>query len=301
MYARHPPLVLEQIETIAGLRRRLAADTPGSPKPSGSLGEGGRSRGLVPTMGALHGGHAELIKTARRECGVVVVSIFVNPLQFDRHDDLARYPKTLEADLSLCRELSVDMVFTPSTAEIYPEPPQCTVDVGRLADHLCGKFRPGHFQGVATVVLKLLQIVQPHRAYFGEKDAQQVAIVRRLVADLNVPAEIVEVPTVREADGLAVSSRNRHLSIEQRPSAAGLFKALIEAQRRIAAGERDAAAIKKAAAERIGQSDAIRLEYLEIVDPSTIQPVDRITSSVRVAGAMWVGQTRLIDNLLCKV
>jgi pantoate--beta-alanine ligase len=146
-----------------------------------------------------------------------------------------------------------------------------------------------------------LQIVQPHRAYFGEKDAQQVAIVRRLVADLNVPAEIVEVPTVREADGLAVSSRNRHLSIEQRPSAAGLFKALIEAQRRIAAGERDAAAIKKAAAERIGQSDAIRLEYLEIVDPSTMQPVDRITSSVRVAGAMWVGQTRLIDNLLCKV
>ena len=146
------------------------------------------------------------------------------------------YPKTLDADLSLCRELGVDVVFTPSPAEIYPEPPQCTVHVGRLADHLCGKFRPGHFQGVATVVLKLFQIVQPHRAYFGEKDAQQVAIVRRLVADLNVPVEIVEVPTVREADGLAISSRNRHLSPEQRASAVCLFQALVEARRRICGG-----------------------------------------------------------------
>ncbi len=207
--------------------------------------------GLVPTMGALHAGHAELIKTARRECDVVVVSIFVNPLQFDRADDFARYPKTLAADLSLCRELAVDLAFTPAAAEIYPEPPQCTVDVGRLADHLCGRFRPGHFRGVATVVLKLFHIVGPHRAYFGEKDAQQTAIVRRLVADLNVPVGIVEVPTVREADGLALSSRNRHLSVEQRQLAVGLFHALQEARQHIAGGERDAAAIKSRATERI--------------------------------------------------
>lgn len=250
-------------------------------------------------MGALHAGHAELIKTARRECDVVVVSIFVNPLQFDKPDDLASYPKTLAADLSLCRELAVDVAFTPSPAEIYPEPPQCTVDVGRLADHLCGRFRPGHFQGVATVVLKLFQIVQPNRAYFGEKDAQQVAIVKRLVADLNVPVEIVEVPTVREADGLAISSRNLHLNMEQRASAVCLFQALVEARRRISEGERDAAAIRKAAAARIPQSEMLKLEYLDIVDPATMQPVDRITGPVRAAGAIWVGSTRLIDNVLC--
>lgn len=253
----------------------------------------------MPTMGALHAGHAELIKIARRECDVVVVSIFVNPLQFDKPDDLARYPKTLDADLSLCRELGVDLAFTPSPAEIYPEPPQCTVEVGRLADHLCGKVRAGHFRGVATMVLKLLQIVQPHRAYFGEKDAQQLAIVKRLVADFNVPVEVVEVPTVREADGLAISSRNRHLSVEQRASAVFLFQALVDACRRISAGERDAEAITKAAAGRIPQSDILKLEYLEIVDPATMQPVERISGPVRVAGAMWVGSTRLIDNLLC--
>jgi pantoate--beta-alanine ligase len=287
--------VLERIETIARLRGRLARRA----QREGGLHERESLVGLVPTMGALHAGHAELIKTARRHCDLVVVSIFVNPLQFDRPDDLAKYPKTLDADLSLCRELSVDVVFTPSPTEIYPEPPQCTVDVGRLADHLCGKFRPGHFRGVATVVLKLFQIVQPDRAYFGEKDAQQLAIIRRLVGDLNVPVEIVEVPTVREADGLALSSRNQHLSVEQRPLAIALFNALFEAQRRIAAGDRDAAAIKKAAGERIPQSETTRLEYLEVVDPSTMQPVDRISGPVRVAGAIWLGETRLIDNLLC--
>lgn len=250
-------------------------------------------------MGALHTGHAELIKAARRDCDLVVVSIFVNPLQFDKPDDLASYPNTLDADLSLCRELAVDVVFAPSPAEIYPEPPQCTVEVGRLADHLCGKFRPGHFQGVATVVMKLFQIVQPNRAYFGEKDAQQVAIVKRLVADLNVPVEIVEVPTVREADGLAISSRNRHLSPEQRASAVCLFQALVEACHRISQGERDVAAIRNAAVNRIRQSEMLKLEYLEIVDPLTMQPVDRISGPVRVAGAIWVGSTRLIDNVLC--
>ena len=154
--------------------------------------------GLVPTMGALHAGHARLIERARAECLTVVVSIFVNPLQFDRAEDLARYPRPLEADLALCGQLGVDMVFAPTPAEMYPQPPDCTVHVGRTAAHLCGAFRPGHFDGVATVVLKLLDIVQPDVAYFGEKDAQQLAIMRRMVADLNVPVTIVGVPTVRE-------------------------------------------------------------------------------------------------------
>jgi len=249
-------------------------------------------------MGALHAGHAALIDAARRDCGVVVVSIFVNPLQFNNQDDLARYPRTLEADVELCRALGVDVVFAPSAAEVYPEPPECSVDVGRLADHLCGRFRPGHFRGVATVVLKLLQMVQPHRAYFGEKDAQQLAIVTRLAADFNLPIEIVGVPTVREVDGLALSSRNRHLSAVERYLAPSLYRALEEARRRILAGERSAAAIAQAAAETIPQSDTLRLEYLEMVDPATMQPVDHITRPVRVAGALWVGSTRLIDNVL---
>ena len=256
-------------------------------------------------MGALHAGHAELIKTARRECGVVVVSIFVNPLQFNSPDDLARYPRTLEADAALCGELGVDIVFAPSAAEVYPEPLECSVDVGRLADHLCGKFRPGHFRGVATVVLKLFEMVQPHRAYFGEKDAQQLAIISRLVADFNLPVTIVEVPTVREPDGLAMSSRNRHLNADERRVAVCLYAALSEAARRITSGERDVRAILDAAAARMqyvvsafSRTVDVKIEYLDIVDPATMQPVERVAAPVRVAGAVWVGSTRLIDNVL---
>jgi pantoate--beta-alanine ligase len=302
--AKAGPIVLEKIETVAALRERLAEISPASPKHEV------RRRGLVPTMGALHAGHAALVDMARRECGVVVVSIFVNPLQFNSQDDLARYPRTLDADVELCRKLGVDVVFAPSAAEVYPEPPECSVDVGRLADHLCGRFRPGHFRGVATVVLKLFQMVQPHRAYFGEKDAQQLAIVTRLASDFNLPIEVVGVPTVREADGLAMSSRNRHLSAVERSLAPSLYRALEEARRRILAGrgpqrgsrggvpERSAPAIAHAAAATIPQSDTLRLEYLEIVDPATMQPVDDISAAVRVAGALWVGSTRLIDNVL---
>jgi pantoate--beta-alanine ligase len=259
---------------------------------------GGAAVGLVPTMGALHAGHAALIDAARRECEVVAVSIFVNPLQFNNQDDLARYPRTLEADVDFCRERGVDLVFAPATAEVYPEPLECSVDVGRLADHLCGRFRPGHFRGVATVVLKLFQMVQPHRAYFGEKDAQQLAIIKRLVADFNVPISVVGVPTVREADGLAISSRNRHLTAAERPLAVCLYQSLMEAKRRISSGERSSAAITQAAAAVISRSDTLRLEYLEVVDPVTLQPVDEIHGPVLVAGALWVGSTRLIDNVL---
>ena len=249
-------------------------------------------------MGALHSGHAQLVERARAECEAVVVSIFVNPTQFDRPEDLARYPRVLDADLALCESLGVDVVFAPTAAEMYPTPPACVVDVARLTDHLCGRFRPGHFQAVATVVTKLLQIVQPDRAYFGEKDAQQLAVVRRLVTDLNIPVAIVGVPTVREADGLALSSRNRHLSPDERQRATLLIRALKEAERLIVAGERDAHAVVAAARATLSEGPAIRLEYLEIVDPEELQPVTSIVGPALVAGALWIGTTRLIDNLL---
>jgi pantoate--beta-alanine ligase len=290
--------VLELIETVAALRERLEVISRAAPKPEA------RRRGLVPTMGALHAGHAALIDAARRECGTVVVSIFVNPLQFNSHDDLVRYPRRLDDDLALCRELGVDIVFAPSNAEVYPAPPECSVDVGHLADHLCGKFRPGHFRGVATIVLKLLHMVQPHRAYFGEKDAQQLAIIRRLVADFNMPVAVVGIPTVREADGLAMSSRNSHLSPEARSLAPALYEALMEAVTRVSAGERDVKVISEAASGRVhavsgaSRTVSVKLEYLEIVDQATMQPVDEINGPVLVAGAMWVGGTRLIDNVL---
>ena len=276
------------IETIPALRERLVR-----------LRSGSALVGLVPTMGALHAGHVQLIDRARRECQCVVVSIFVNPLQFDREDDLQRYPRALQADLDICRDLGVDVVFTPRDEEMYPLSPCCTVDIIRIADYLCGQHRPGHFRGVATVVLKLLQIVQPNRAYFGEKDAQQTAIVRRLVRDLNVPVDVVEVPIVREPDGLAVSSRNAHLRPEERQVAVVLYQALREARGRIAAGETDAAKVRERAAECVPEDGGLRLEYLEIVDPDDMQPVEMITGTVRVAGALWVGKTRLIDNILC--
>ena len=276
--------VLDVIETIASLRQRLSMRS--APVVA-----------LVPTMGALHAGHVELIKQATREHRVVVVSIFVNPLQFNNQDDLARYPRTLESDVAVCREVGVDIVFAPPVAEVYPEPLECTVDVGRLADHLCGRFRPGHFRGVATVVLKLFEIVRPDVAYFGEKDAQQLAIIKRLVADFNLPITIVEVPTVREADGLAVSSRNRHLSDGERALAPSLYRALIDAREQIGRGIRQVDEIRAAASAQIPQDPRLRLEYLDIVDPATMQPVLEVTGPVRVAGAMWVGATRLIDNL----
>lgn len=277
----------ELVALIADIRRRMA-----------DVRRTGATIGLVPTMGALHAGHARLIQEARRECRAVVVSIFVNPLQFDRPGDLERYPRTLETDRELCRSLGVDVVFAPPPEEMYPVPPACTVDVGRLADHLCGRHRPGHFRGVATVVVKLLDIVQPDRAYFGEKDAQQLAIVRRLVLDLNVPVQIVGVPTVREPDGLALSSRNTLLSPPERRSAIALYHALQKADRQIASGATDPGRVRAAAAAEIPSDAALKLEYLEIVDPDDMQPVTRITGPVRVAGALWVGSTRLIDNLL---
>ncbi len=230
-------MAAELIRTIESVRRRLS-----------DARQSGSTIGLVPTMGALHAGHARLVEQARAECRTVAVSIFVNPLQFDREDDLRRYPRTLDADRQLCDGLGVDVVFAPSVEEMYPVPPQCAIDVGRLADHLCGRFRPGHFRSVATVVMKLFGIVQPDRAYFGEKDAQQLAIIRRMVADLNVPVGVVGVATVREPDGLALSSRNSHLAPAERQVATALFRALQEADRQIAAGNTDPTDVVRAAA-----------------------------------------------------
>jgi pantoate--beta-alanine ligase len=277
----------ELVESIEHLRQHLT----GARRSNATIG-------LIPTMGALHAGHVRLIEEARHECQAVVVSIFVNPLQFDREDDLRRYPRMLDEDRQLCERFGVDLVFVPSVDEMYPVPLECTIDVGRLADHLCGKYRPGHFRGVATVVMKLFGIVQPDRAYFGEKDAQQLAIIRRLVADLNVPVHIIGVPTVRERDGLALSSRNAQLGPAERQSAIALFRALQAADRHIASGDTDAEHVKRLAAAEIPlDNPSLRLEYLEIVDPERLQPVSVIAGPVRVAGALWVGSTRLIDNV----
>jgi len=250
-------------------------------------------------MGALHRGHGRLIEVARERSAAVVVSIFVNPLQFDRKDDLERYPRTLDADLKICNELGVDVVFAPTVVEMYPVEPLCTVTVKRLTDGLCGRFRPGHFDGVATVVTKLFEIVQPDEAYFGEKDAQQLAVIRRMVVDLNMPLEIVGVGTVREDDGLAMSSRNARLSPEERSKATALYRALQEAERAIAGGERNARVVEQRAAAVIPPDASLRLEYLDVVDPVELQRVDTIAGPVLVAGALWVGSTRLIDNVTC--
>src|SRR5204863_1685686 len=229
----------------------------------------------------------------------VAVGIFVKRVEFDRRDVLRRYPRRLDEDRQLCDRFGVDVVFAPSVYEMYPVPPECTIDVGHLADHLCGKYRPGHFRSVATVVMKLLGIVQPDRAYFGEKDAQQLAIIRRLVADLNVPVQIVGVPTVREPDGLALSSRNAQLGPAERRSAIALFRALQSADRQIAGGDTDPEHVKRAAAAEIPPDNpSLRLEYLEIVDPEDMQPVTMIRGPVGVAGAWWVWSIRLIDNVL---
>jgi len=278
----------EVIESIQRLRDRVAPAR-----------QAGQQIALVPTMGALHAGHRRLIDLARAESDVVVVSIFVNPMQFDREDDLLKYPRMLESDIQLCASSGVDVVFAPAAAEMYPAPLLCTVDVGRVADHLCGRHRPGHFRGVATVVMKLFQIAQPDRAYFGQKDAQQLAVIRHLVSDLNVPVEIVGVPTVREADGLALSSRNQRLAPEERRAAPVLYEALGVARQQITSGVTNVAEIREMATGITEQRPGVKLEYLEIVDPDEMQPVERVEGPVVVAGAIWVGGTRLIDNLLC--
>jgi len=277
------PVDIELIHTIAQLRERL------HPSRSAPIA-------LVPTMGALHTGHGTLITKAATETACVVVSIFVNPTQFNDPSDYQRYPRTLSTDSEFCQRHGAHIIFAPSAEEMYPEPPQTFVEVGAVSEHLCGKFRPGHFRGVATVVLKLFQIVQPDRAYFGEKDAQQLAVIQRMVRDLNVPVEIVPAPTVRESDGLAMSSRNQHLTPEQRSIAPLLYQALQHALSTIEKGERSAASLQQQALATLAVP-GIRVEYLEIVDAASMQPIETIQTDARIAIAAWVGSTRLIDNV----
>jgi len=248
-------------------------------------------------MGALHEGHGRLIDRARAETRFVVVSIFVNPLQFGPSEDFTRYPRDLDADLDLCEGRGVDAVFCPEVAELYPAEQKAFVEVPDLTRELCGRFRPGHFRGVTTVVLKLLNIVQPDRAYFGEKDAQQLQAVTRMVRDLNVPTIIVPVPTVREPDGLAISSRNRYLTAEQRKTAPALYKALKAGEAALCAGERDAAKALRAVDQVLQSYPDFRKEYVEVVDAELMTPVATVTGPVRIMAAAWLDRTRLIDSI----
>ncbi len=253
-----------------------------------------KSIGVVMTMGALHAGHAALIRAAHDETDVVVVTIFVNPLQFGPTEDLDRYPRQLVKDLDLCGREDVDVVFAPSAQVIYPEEPRVTVSAGTLGERLCGASRPGHFDGVLTVVAKLLHMVRADVALFGEKDAQQLALIRRMVYDLDYPVDVVGVPTVREDDGLALSSRNAYLSAEERQHALALSRAL---QAGAAAADEGPDAVRRAAQQVVDDAgDAVRLDYLELVDPFDL---DALTDGGPglLAIAAWVGTTRLIDNV----
>jgi pantoate--beta-alanine ligase len=276
----------ELIPTIAEMRSRLALSRVRE-----------RTIGLVPTMGALHSGHAALIERARADCQVVVLSIFVNPIQFDRPDDYDAYTIDLAKDVEFCSRLGVDLVFAPSTEEMYPEPLSTFVEVEGASENLCGMFRPGHFRGVATVVAKLLNIVGPGKAYFGEKDAQQLAVIARMVADLNMPVEIVPVPTVREPDGLALSSRTKRLTAEERKLAPMLYKALQLAAGYIRDGCKSSAEVRNLAISYLQARPEFRVEYLEVVDAESMTPVELIAGPVRIAVAAWLGAVRLIDNV----
>jgi pantoate--beta-alanine ligase len=261
----------------------------------------GQSVGLVPTMGALHAGHTALIRAARAETDFVVVSIFVNPTQFGPKEDLARYPRPLADDLRLCAAEGVDLVFNPEPAAVYPPGFSTYVEVTGFQDVLCGASRPGHFRGVTTVVLKLFNIVLPDVAYFGQKDAQQVRVIEQMAADLNVPVRVRRCPTVREADGLALSSRNAYLDAEQRRQAPALARALAEVRQRVEAGERDAAALQRLLRERIEGTPGARLDYAALVDYDTLQPATEVRGTVLAALAVFFGTTRLIDNVLLTV
>jgi len=256
----------------------------------------GRRVALVPTMGALHEGHLELVRVARRSAERVVVSIFVNPMQFNRRDDFERYPRPLDDDVAQCAAAGADAIYAPTPGAMYPEGYASAVEVSGVTEPLCGRTRPGHFRGVTTVVTKLFLAVRPHVAVFGEKDWQQLAVIRRMTADLDFGIEIVGVPTVREADGLALSSRNRLLSPEARAAASCVPRALDAASAALAGGETRARIISDRAAAALAAEPWARLEYAELRDPETLVEVEDVTAPTLLALAVWVGGVRLIDN-----
>jgi pantoate--beta-alanine ligase len=258
----------------------------------------GRIVGLVPTMGALHVGHVSLVRAARKECDAVVVSLFVNPTQFGPNEDFAKYPRTWDSDCALLEREGVELVFAPGAEAMYPVGASTFVEVECVSDRLDGASRPGHFRGVATVVAKLFHIVAPDKAFFGQKDAAQVAVLRRMVRDLNFDLELVVCPTVREADGLALSSRNRYLSAEERGQALVLSRALQRVEERIAQGVLESAALIREAQEMLAAETGVRVDYLRIVDPSSLEDVAAVCGGALVAVAAVVGTTRLIDNVV---
>jgi len=254
--------------------------------------------GFVPTMGALHIGHLSLIRRARRENDLCVVSIFVNPLQFGPKEDFKKYPRNMKHDALLCRREGVDAVFSPQIKGMYPQGESISVEIRELGTALCGKSRPGHFNGVATVVTKLFNIVDPDIAYFGEKDAQQALIIKRVVEDLNIPVKIRVMPTIREKDGLAVSSRNAYLRDKERENAAILYKSLRSARDAARKGERSSEKIIQRMKKMILQKKGVRIDYISIVDRQSLEPAKSVSKNTMAALAVWVGGTRLIDNIL---
>lgn len=278
---------MEVAETIESVRSLVKA----------ARGEGKRI-GLVPTMGALHIGHISLIEAAAKDCDFVVVSIFVNPTQFGPAEDFEKYPRPMEADLEICSKAGVDVVFAPAPQQMYPGENVTWVNVEKLTGPLCGRSRPGHFRGVTTVCAKLFNIVGPDVAYFGQKDGQQAIVVKRMVADLNMPLKIVVCPTVREPGGLAVSSRNRYLSERQKKDAAKIYESLQKCRNMVEEGVTDAEKIIAAMRKILLQVPSIEIEYVSIVDAETLRAVEKIAGKVLAAVAVRIGPARLIDNVL---
>jgi len=258
----------------------------------------GKTLGFVPTMGALHDGHLSLVRASQARCAVTAVSIFVNPLQFGPTEDLDRYPRPLERDTALLQELGVDLLFLPSVEEIYPTGVDTYVVIDRLSHKLDGASRPGHFRGVATVVAKLFEIVRPDLAFFGQKDAAQVAVLRKMVRDLDMDVELIVCPIVREKDGLAMSSRNSYLTASERQQALVLYRSLMRVQMAVDQGERDPSRLIEIGRQVIAEEPAARLDYFAIVDPDTLDPVSDLSRPALVAVAAYMGTTRLIDNTL---
>jgi len=267
-----------------------------------SLIKSNKKIGFVPTMGALHEGHLSLVREAKKNNDVVVVSIFVNPLQFGPNEDFQKYPRTFESDCKLLKKEKVDYLFFPLPSEMYEEGFQTYIEIEKLSLHLCGPSRPGHFKGVTTVVTKLFNIVKPHRAYFGQKDYQQALIIKRMVKDLNFDIEIIVLPIVRETDGLAMSSRNRYLSEDDRKKALALYKSLQLAEKLIKEGEKDTDKLKTKITEKIFEiCPNAKIDYVSIVDPETLEDVITIESKVVIALAVIISGTRLIDNLIVNI
>jgi pantoate--beta-alanine ligase len=278
---------MEVAKTIASVRELVKA----------ARGRG-RKIGLVPTMGALHIGHIALIERAVKECNYVVVSIFVNPTQFCPGEDLEKYPRPLEADLEICKKAGVDLVFTPTTEQMYGTASLTWVTVEKLTEPLCGRFRPGHFRGVTTVCAKLFNIVQPDIAYFGQKDGQQAIVIKKMVLDLNMPMEIVVCPTVREPDGLAVSSRNQYLTAQQKKDATLIYKSLQNCKEMVEEGIADTKSITTQMSEILNQAPSIKIEYVSILDAESLQEINSVDRQVLAAVAVRIGRARLIDNIL---